>query len=151
MQTNTGKLFLNLIDEHFKKSHEFHKMYNRKCIKISYSSSPNIKALINSHNKIILNKPSINTDSCNCRKKTNSLFENKYLLTHKKHNYTAKIIPKMATPTFTLYPHIGLSKLGSMNIKTPPQKLTRPIYVTAPSCNNTKYKVSWKVIKSTNS
>ena len=79
VQTNIGKLFLNLIDKHFKKSHEFHKIFNRKCIKISYSCSPNIKALINSHSKRILNKPPTNTDPCNCRKKTDCPVGNKCL------------------------------------------------------------------------
>ena len=46
-----------------------HKLFNRNNVKVSYSSLPNFKSVINGHNKNILNeqeKPS----PCNCREKT---------------------------------------------------------------------------------
>merc|ERR1712183_669092 len=58
VQTNIGKLFLTLLDKHFDKSSEYHKIINRNCIQISYCCCPNILALINGHNKRFLN----NTD-----------------------------------------------------------------------------------------
>ena len=65
---------------------------------------------------------------------------------------------KMATPRFTFDPHVGLSNPGSMNIETPSQKLTKPLhcsqlanYLWVLKHNNTKYKMGWKILKSTNS
>ena len=49
--------------------HQLHKLFNRNNVKVSYSSLPNFKKVINGHNKNILNeqeKPS----PCNCRDKT---------------------------------------------------------------------------------
>ena len=69
VSTNIGKRFFSLLGKHFPRTHQFHKLFNRNNIKLSYSSLPNFKSVINVHNKSILNeqeKPSL----CNCRDKT---------------------------------------------------------------------------------
>ena len=56
------------MGKHFPKTHQLHKLFNRNNVKVSYSSLPNFKNVINGHNKNILNdqeKP-----PCNCREKT---------------------------------------------------------------------------------
>ena len=69
VSTNIGKKFFSLLGKHFPKTHQLHKLFNRNNVKVSYSSLPNFKTVINGHNKNILNeqeKPS----PCNCRDKT---------------------------------------------------------------------------------
>ena len=43
---NIGKEFLKLIDKYFPPQHKLHKILNKNSIKISYSSMPNMKAII---------------------------------------------------------------------------------------------------------
>ena len=67
--TNIGKKVFSLFGEHFPKMHQLHKLFNCNNVKVSYSSLPNFKSVINGHNKNILNekeKPS----PCNYRDKT---------------------------------------------------------------------------------
>jgi hypothetical protein len=72
-KTNIGKSFLNLIDKHFGKDHDFHHLFNRSTVKISYCCMPNAKSIIQSHNKRILAKEEENTANvrkmCNCPKR----------------------------------------------------------------------------------
>ena len=72
VQTNIGKKFLQLIDSHFPPSNKFHKIFNRKTIKVSYGCMPNMGSIINAHNKKILedNSP-LQRGGCNCRNREN--------------------------------------------------------------------------------
>ena len=67
--TNVGREFLNLIDKHFPAHSQYHKIFNRNTIKLSYSCSPNMKNIISNHNKKLLkNLPNDQTTkACNCR------------------------------------------------------------------------------------
>ena len=47
VKTNIGKVFLKLVRKHFPRSHKLSKIFNLNTIKISYSSMPNVKDLIN--------------------------------------------------------------------------------------------------------
>ena len=67
--TNIERQFLALIDKHFPPHNEYHKLFNRITVKVSYSCSPNMRAPISAHNKSIL-KQSRNAPEplqCNCR------------------------------------------------------------------------------------
>ena len=65
--TKVGKFFLSLIDKHFPPHHKLHKLFNRNNVKISYSCLPNIKSIINAHNrKILYLSPTIGRRTCNC-------------------------------------------------------------------------------------
>ena len=70
VETNVGKCFLSLIDQHFPKANPLHKIFNRNTIKLSYSCMNNVKSIISSHNKSVIRK-STNSDkdkkNCNCR------------------------------------------------------------------------------------
>ena len=46
LKTNLGKKFLGLIDKHFKKDTFLGKLFNRNTIKLSYSCTKNMKAII---------------------------------------------------------------------------------------------------------
>ena len=51
--TNIGKKFISLLGKHFRKTHKLHKLFNRYCVKVSYSSLANLKRVINGHNENI--------------------------------------------------------------------------------------------------
>ena len=42
VQTNIGKIFFKLIDQHFPKNHKYHKIFNRSTLKMSYSCISNM-------------------------------------------------------------------------------------------------------------
>ena len=67
--TRIGQSFLHLIDAHFPKTHIFNKIFNRNKVKVSYSSTQNIKGIINNHNMNILHQNNEIKDECNCRNK----------------------------------------------------------------------------------
>ena len=59
VKTKIGKFFLQLIKKNFPKEHKFHKIFNGKTLKLSYSCMPNIKTKINGRNREFLrNRPS---------------------------------------------------------------------------------------------
>ena len=67
-----GRKFLQLIDKHFPRHHKFYKLFNRNNIKVSYSCTKNIKSIIQSHNKKILqgnDNDAWSVPKCNCRLK----------------------------------------------------------------------------------
>lgn len=72
VQTNIGREFRNLIEKCFPKNHKLRKLFNKNNLKLSYSCSPNMKQIIDGHNKNILNQnkpPDEKTTPkpCNCR------------------------------------------------------------------------------------
>ena len=65
--TKIGKTFLRLIDKPFPPYHKLHKLFNRNNVKISYSCIPNVKSIINRHNKTVLDPPTSNSErTWNC-------------------------------------------------------------------------------------
>ena len=102
---NIGKKFFSLLGKHFPKTHQLHKLFNRNNVKVSYSSLPNFKSVINGHNKNILNeqeKPS----PCNCRDKTSCPLKGS--CQHKNLVYSCKV----STPDIKQnHPHyLGLTE-----------------------------------------
>ena len=67
VSTNVAKIFLRLIDKHFPKSHNLHKIFNRNTLKVSYSCMQNISKIYKGHNKAIMStKVNDLGTSCNC-------------------------------------------------------------------------------------
>ena len=66
MTTNIGRDFLKLIDECFPPSHPLHKVFNRKNVKIGYSTTPNVAQIISAKNSKILKPPEPETRKCSC-------------------------------------------------------------------------------------
>ena len=77
VKTNTGKLFFKMLKKNFPKSNSFSKIFNKNTIKISYSSTRNIKLIISSHSKQILT-PKNKQVACNCRIKNSCPLNNKF-------------------------------------------------------------------------
>ena len=91
----------------FPKTHQLHKLFNQNNVKVSYSSLPNFKSVINCHNKNILNEQE--KPLCNCRDKTCPL---KVCCQHKNLVYSCKV----STPDSKQnHPHYIVHKL---NIQT---------------------------------
>ena len=59
VETNVGKVFVNLIDKHFPKTIKFHKIFKRKNVKVCYSCLPNFGNIIKSRNNRILSEKKI--------------------------------------------------------------------------------------------
>ena len=55
VKTDIAKQFLHLLDKHFGRNHKYHKIFNRNNVKISYSCMDNVKNIISSHDKKIIN------------------------------------------------------------------------------------------------
>ena len=82
VKTNVGKQFLRTIDECFPRGHVLRPIFNRNTVKISYSCMPNIKNIVDAHNKKLLKRPNEamqQEKTCNCRKKEECPLGNKCL------------------------------------------------------------------------
>ena len=56
VKTDLGRKFLKLLQKHFPKSNKLHKIVNKNNVKLSYSTTKNMKRVLQSHNSKILNK-----------------------------------------------------------------------------------------------
>ena len=69
VQTKVAEKFLRLLDYHFPKGSKLAKYFNRNTVKVSYSTTKNMKAHLDGHNKKILSHSNNNEKGgCNCRK-----------------------------------------------------------------------------------
>ena len=107
VKTNIGRAFISLIDRCFPTGHKLRKIFNRNTIKLSYSCMPNMKQIIDGHNKNILKKAAqpqqdTATKTCNCRKVDECPLKGECLL--KEVVYQAKVTTKEKTE-----PYIGLT------------------------------------------
>jgi len=111
VSTQIGKYFLHLIKKQFPRHHKFHKIFNKNTVKISYSCMPNIKSIINAHNKRILSPAIVeqNNKTCNCIKKDLCPMNNNCLasniiyqasITSNLENYTEKVYIGLCATTF---------------------------------------------------
>jgi predicted GIY-YIG superfamily endonuclease len=111
VETKIGNRFLKLVDKHFPNEHKLHKIFNRNNVKVSYSCTKNMKAVINSHNSQILNNIETNQGmrTCNCLRKnqcplngncliSNSIYE--ATVTSDKPDYQDKVYIGLAETTF---------------------------------------------------
>ena len=72
VQIDIGRVFINLIDKCFPTGHKLKKIFDRNTVKLSYSCTPNMKQVIDGHNKAMLNKTIKPEEDqpkkmCNCR------------------------------------------------------------------------------------
>ena len=79
VKTNINRIFLRLIDKHFPQ-HKYHKLFNRKNIKISYSCLPKMASVILNHDTSLLKDPTpTDIKECNCHQKTECPLDKKCL------------------------------------------------------------------------
>ena len=67
---NLGKEFFKILKRNFPSGSQLYKIFNKNCIKLSYSCMPNINGIINRSNiaKLGTKKHKV-IDKCNCRDK----------------------------------------------------------------------------------
>ena len=69
LKTNFGREFLELIDKHFPVNNPLHKLFNRRTVKLSYSTTKNFATIIQNHNRKILAEDTQQEENlCNCQK-----------------------------------------------------------------------------------
>ena len=82
VSTNIGRVFLNLLDNHFHKEHKLNKIFNRNSVKVSYCCTRDIEHIIKNHNRKITEsyiEKSAET-SCNCKEKNKCPLEGNCLI-----------------------------------------------------------------------
>ena len=79
LKTKIGKRFLELVRKHFPPGHKLYSILNKNTLKISYSTTPNIKSIMQGHNKKLLRgkEKKGETKECSCRVKNQCPLENK--------------------------------------------------------------------------
>ena len=75
--TNVAKEFLSLIDQCFPQGNPLRKIFNRKTVKVSYSTTPNMSQTIAMHNSKLLTTKKNQERDCNCPKTRVCPLENK--------------------------------------------------------------------------
>ena len=153
--TKIGKTFLQLIDAHFGKNHKLNKIFNRNNVKVSYSCTENIKTIIDSHNKKVLNIDD-NVDEkrkCNCLRKVECPLNNMCL--SENIIYEAKI--KSDEPNYEEKSYIGAAgttfKLRyanhkkSFNHETYGNETELSKEVWRLKNKNNSAQISWKIIR----
>ena len=69
VKTKVGRIFRDLVSKHFTPNHILHKIFNKNTLKISYSCMPNMKTILNAHNrKLVDSKQPTDSAACNCSK-----------------------------------------------------------------------------------
>ena len=73
VETDIGRKFIAIVKKHFTRNHKYSKILNKNTLKISYSTTPNMKSVITKHNKKVLAQPAVedNLEHCNCPNKDN--------------------------------------------------------------------------------
>ncbi len=132
-------MFLKLLDKHFPPNHKYRSIFNRQTIKISYSTTPNFKAIISRP------KTPVIESVCNCRNPTNCPLAGS--CNAKEVVYQAKVIsasPSSRTETVKTY--VGMT---SCTFKKRFYNHTAS-FVNASKANNTKLSGHIWQLKETN-
>ena len=152
VKTNVGQKFLRTVDECFPRGHALRSIFNRNTLKISYSCMPNIKNIVDAHNKKLLKKPNETTQqekTCNCRKKEECPLGNKCLT--RSVIYQATVETSGGKQTY-----IGMTdtefKTRFRNHKQSFEKIKYENqtelskYVWSLKKNNTSFHISWEIV-----
>ena len=76
VSTKVGNLFLKLINKHIPRHRKLYKLFNKNNVKVSYSCMLNMKNIINTYNKKMINPPKVSiTRTCNCIRKYQVLYK----------------------------------------------------------------------------
>ena len=110
VKTSIGRVFINLLDKYFPTGNKLRKIFNGNTVKLSYSSTPNMKQVIDGHNKAILKnakKPEENhfEKMCNCRNEKECPLEGECL--QNEVVYRATVTTRGVTGTTETY--VGLT------------------------------------------
>ena len=80
VKTNVASEFLKIVDMCFPKGHILHKIFNRNTIKVSYSCTQNLEAIIAAKNSKLLASPTnVDEKMCSCSRNSTCPLEGKCL------------------------------------------------------------------------
>ena len=151
-KTNIGKKFLQLLDSHFYIGHPLRKLFNRRTVKVSFSTLPNMSQIIKAHNKRVLKSSGVpaNTErSCNCRRTAECPLQQKCL--QKGVIYEASVTTQTGTSSY-----VGLTEnqfktrynahQSSFRRENARKSTELSKHVWELKDSNTDFTIQWKVI-----
>ena len=149
-KTNLGRKFLLIVAKCFPKNHPLNKIFNRHTLKLSYSSMPNMKAVISWHNKNMLAQDGLHP--CNNHARVTAEIDqdahSKEIVCKKTWCTKRQLPQKQQRKTMSDSPQI--SKNGIETIKHPsgtPAKEMRPSYRNRSWTSKTersRFALSWE-------
>ena len=140
-----------MVEKHFTPYHIFYKIFNKNTLKLSYSCLPNIKAILNSHNrKIIDGEPEPEAKTCNCRRANECPLNGNCLV--KNVIYKAEVATTENSSENKIYIGSTSRKFkrrfdehkSSFNNSNKSSKLAK--HIRKLKKNETKHNIKWKVI-----
>ena len=152
MKTKLGRIYRDLIQKHFTPNHVLYKIFNKNTLKLSYSCLPNMKAVLDAHNRAIL-RVSVTTDdkNCNCRRAVECPLEGKCLTKNVIYQADISSVGENKAPTKsyigstarTFKERFNDHKSSFRNGKGG-SKLAK--YITNLKEKNQKFNIKWKII-----
>ena len=157
VETNVGKIFLELLDLHFPPGHVLRSVMNRNCVKISYRCLPNMGSHISRHNSKILREEDKNQEKpppkCNCQISKKDQCPIPGACNQKGVIYQAKVTSQGGKNTQT---YVGLAKdfkaryskhKTSLENPSPDNSTTLSTYFLKEEAAGNNPSLSWKFLK----
>ena len=152
VKTNIGRIFIGLVKKHFDKTNPLSKVINIHKIGFSYSCMPNLEAIINAHNKKILQSDARpQAEPCDCRDKTSCPIKDQSCRT-KNVVYKATVNTTSEVKTY-----IGLASTEfkvryrnhKSSFKDPKKKRSTALagYIQELEEKKKDYELTWKIIE----
>ena len=153
VKTNLARKFIDLVKDHFNENHPLHKIFNKNTINLSYSCMPNIKTIINRHNRKVLEKKSVKeTKACNCKKFECPMKESKTSCREESVIYEATVQDEKETKHY-----IGITEnefkkryyqhRTDFNNKDNSNSTALSKHIWNLKNRNASYKISWRILK----
>ncbi|GAB1607445.1 hypothetical protein Ahia01_001028000 [Argonauta hians] len=104
LKTKLGKCFFKLLDKHFPKNHKYHKIINRNTVKLSYSTTNNLKQIIDNSNSRKLglfmeNKHNLSANNNSFNRGTSNSDQENYTSNNNNTNNCNNNMDSNSTPT----------------------------------------------------
>ena len=158
VETNVGKIFLELLDEHFPPGHILRSIMNRNSVKISYRCLSNMGSLVAKHNSKVFRKAAGNQapppPRCNCQKSKKKDCPMPGACNQTGVVYQATVTSEGGRNTQT---YVGLAKnfkgrfskhKASMNKPTPKNSTTLSTHFLKQKNGGHNPEISWKFLES---
>ena len=151
VKTNIGKEFLKLVEECFHPENPLSKICNRKTVKVSYSTTPNMEQIIAGKNAKVLNDQQNESPSkkCSCTKGKVCLLENRclekgiiYQATVEQQNKESKTYVGLTATDFKA--RYGVHKKSFEDPDYNPTTLSKHIHDL--KNKGIEHKVTWKIL-----
>ena len=153
LKTRVGDKFFKLLEKHFPKDNPLSKIFNRNTIKMSYRTTPNMKAALAAHNKKLLGS-SDEKLPCNCDKGKESPFGRNGDCRLNCVIYKASVVPE--DPTLPIESYVGMTEptfkkrfrnhTTSFNRREHESKSALSKHIWALKDKNVGYRINWSII-----